>query len=195
MSPRTKSIKLLLASQSLRRKAILQFAGIAFKVVKPKGVQEVPGFGESAPAYTVRLALEKARLVARKHPGSWVLGADTIVVLDGKIIEKPENRIDAKRILMSLQGRNHEVMTAVALVGPDARKTVCHHEVTEVWFDPFSGDEIVTYLKSTEPYDKAGGYDVRGTAKKWVKSWKGDYFNILGLPLGWVQAQLRRIKS
>lgn len=183
---------LLLASQSPRRKAILRFAGVPFKVFKPKGVLEVPAPHESAMAYASRLALEKALAVAWRQPRSWVLGADTIVSLQGKIIEKPKDQADAKKILMRLRGRIHEVMTGVALVAPGNRKIFRHLEKTKVHFGVFQAGEIRDYLKTKEPYDKAGAYDIRGTAKKWIEGWDGDYFNILGLPAGWVLDKARR---
>lgn len=130
-----------------------------------------------------RLALKKARSVSKRFPGNFVLGADTVVASRGRIFGKPKDQAEAARMLMGLQGRSHEVWTGVALLGPDGKLAGIHAEKTRVTFKAFSPNSISAYLKSREPYDKAGAYNIQGTGRAWVESWEGDYFNIVGLPI------------
>ena len=136
--------------------------------------------------------MEKARHVLKKFPSCWVIGADTVVVLDGKIFGKPADEAEASRMLSSLRGGSHWVLTGVALVGRKGRFAKTRVEKTRVSFKAFPTRELGRYLKSREPFDKAGGYDIQGTARSWIKGWKGDYFNVMGLPVEWLAGQLNR---
>lgn len=179
-------LRLVLASKSPRRKEILRFAGIPFRVFEPRGVVEQPKPRESSSKMTVRLALEKARFVANQIPQSLVLGADTVVECRGKIFGKPRSRVQAREMLQCLEGRSHSVWTGIALIGENADITRCHVEKTEVFFRRLGSKERENYLDTAEPYDKAGAYAIQGTAHRWVEKWEGDYFNVMGLPLRWV---------
>lgn len=133
--------------------------------------------------------------MAKQKPGSWVLGADTVVVCRGEMMGKPHDASDAKKMLLKLQGRSHTVWTGVALVGPMGRKAYRHVEGTEVVFGKIPEQELRKYLGGREPYDKAGAYAIQGTARRWIRDWKGDYFNVMGLPLRWVARTLKRIST
>jgi septum formation protein len=178
---------IVLASQSPRRAEILRQAGIAFSV-RPASVDETPRDGERPLDYVARLAEEKAAAVPAA-PDEIVLGADTTVVIDGKILSKPADEADARRMLALLAGRRHEVMTGICLKRGEER--VSDTAVTEVWFGPMSEEEIAEYAASSEPLDKAGAYAIQGLASKYVDKIHGCYFNVVGLPIAMVFAHLR----
>ena len=176
---------LILASQSPRRKEILERAGIAFKV-QVAGIPEKPEPGESPEEYVRRLSREKCSAVA----GELVLGADTVVVVDGEILEKPGDAADAERMIRKLSGRAHTVLTGVCLRrGPELFADVCE---TSVHFSALTRGEIEAYVGSGEPMDKAGGYAIQGLASKFITRIEGDYFNVVGLPIAVVYALLKR---
>lgn len=194
MTPRA-PLRLILASQSPRRKTILQFAGIPFKVIQLSGVEERRRPGERPAPMAQRLALEKALAVAKKLPHSWVLGADTVVACQGEIFGKPKDRSHAEAMLWKLQGKAHTVWTGVALVGKGGRDIRRHVEKTRVYFKRLSVEDLRTYLNSKEPYDKAGAYAIQGKARAWIRKWEGDYFNVMGLPLRWVIQETNKVFS
>lgn len=181
---------LVLASASPRRRELLAQLGVAFDVV-PSAVPEVPEPDERPEAFAQRVAREKAAEVARRCPGRLVLGADTVVVVDGTILNKPKDRDDARRMLQMLSGRMHRVLTAVTLIGPTG---ACDALVvqSEVEFRPLSSRDIEAYLDSGEPFDKAGAYAVQGLAKKFIVQVRGSHSNVVGLPLDEVATLLRR---
>ena len=172
----------ILASGSPRRKRLLQDAGLAFDVVQaPPDVEEEIAQGLEAEAEAMRRALAKAGFVAGMNPGAFVLGADTVVVLDGEILGKPSDGEDASRMLGLLSGRTHEVITAFALLGPETR----HEEAvsTRVSFREIDGETIGRYVKSGEPMDKAGAYAIQGLGGSLVDRVEGSYTNVVGLPV------------
>ncbi|BDG61511.1 Maf family protein [Caldinitratiruptor microaerophilus] len=175
--------RLVLASASPRRVSLLEQVGLSFEVV-PSGVPEDPGDGTREPADLARaLALRKAEAVAAREPDALVLGADTIVVLDGAVLGKPRDEAEAVRMLERLQGRSHVVITGVALVAPGGRKRV-EHEETTVWMRPLTRAQVEWYVRSGEPLDKAGAYAVQGLGALLVERIFGCYYNVVGLPLG-----------
>jgi len=180
---------LILASASPRRQELLREAGIAFESC-PAHIVEERGAGEDPVAYTCRLAREKAEAVARRFPGRWVLGADTVVVVDGHVLEKPRDPDDAGRMLRLLSGRGHQVTTAVSLVGPDGRREA-RSSTTDVYFREITDKEILSYVRSGEPMDKAGAYAIQGGAGPWVQRIQGEYSTVVGLPLLLVTELLR----
>jgi septum formation protein len=184
------NVRLVLASASPRRRELLAQLGVPFDVVV-SDVPETPRPGECAEAFARRAARDKAAEVARCRPETLVLAADTVVVVDGVILGKPRDRADARRMLEALSGRSHEVLTAVALIGPghDARDLVVRSTVE---FRPLAAPEIERYLDSAEPYDKAGGYAIQGAAQRFVLSVCGSYTNVVGLPVDEVRELLRR---
>jgi septum formation protein len=172
--------KLLLASSSPRRSQILQMIGWPFEL-GPIEVDESLRDGESAREYVARLADAKARASAAVHAHRPVLAADTTVVVDEHILAKPIDVEDGKRMLRLLQGRWHQVLTAIALLSGTA--TEVDVEMTEVRFAPMSEAEINWYVSTGEPMDKAGAYAIQGKGSRFIEGIKGDYFNVMGLPV------------
>jgi septum formation protein len=191
---------IILASASPRRQELLRNAGIRF-TVKPADIDEAPLAGESPRDCAERLAREKALAIFRSEPESYVLGADTIVVVDEAMLGKPRDAEDAARMLRLLSGRTHAVITGVCLVGPVASgqwsvasKTENPRSVSEstlVTMCALSEDEIRDYVATGEPMDKAGAYAIQGIASRWIPRIEGDYSNVVGLPVARVYAMLR----
>jgi len=171
---------IVLASGSPRRRQLLEMLGIPFRVVAPE-VDETLGQAEQPEGYVTRLAREKARTVAAREPGAVVLAADTTVVLRGRVFEKPGTPVQAIEMLTRLQGRKHQVLTAVA-VACDGR--VEHAlDVTDVTFRGLSNQVIAEYVATGEPLDKAGAYAIQGKGAALVEGIHGDFFGVMGLPL------------
>jgi septum formation protein len=178
---------LILASQSPRRREILERAGIPF-TVRVADVDESLREGEGAQSYVRRLATRKA--VAVGQAGEVVLGADTTVVVDGEILAKPADAADAVRMLRRLAGRSHEVITGICLkVGG---QLYIDAESTLVRFVAMSEAEIAAYVATGEPMDKAGSYAIQGGASRYIDRIEGCYWNVVGLPVAKVYAHLRR---
>lgn len=173
-------MQIVLASASPRRQELLRQVGLSF-VVEPSNVNEDVAEPMSPAQLVEHLALTKAREVASRRPSAIVLGADTIVVVDGQVLGKPVDRADAIGMLERLADREHQVMTGVALV-QDGREIVSH-EVTAVRFGPLTREQIERYVDSGEPMDKAGAYGIQGRAAALIHSIAGDYFTVVGLPL------------
>ena len=183
---------LILASASPRRAELLRNAGISFTVV-PAHVPEEPSIGELPLAYAQRLARDKALAVLTRHPEETILGADTVVVVDAHLLEKPIDAADAARKLRLLSGRAHEVITGVCVANSSFQQTEA--EVTQVSFAPLSDDEIAFYVGTGEPMDKAGAYAIQGIASRWAKRIDGCYFNVVGLPVPRVYRLLRAAEA
>ncbi len=180
---------LVLASSSLRRQELLRNAGIPF-VVQVAAVPEVPRPGEAPLDYARRLARDKAVAVrARAGADDLVLGADTIVVVDDHLLEKPADEADAARMLRLLSGRTHRVTTGVCLLGEGFEDV--RAETTEVTFDRLTKEEIAFYAAHGEPMDKAGAYAIQGIASRWIRRLDGCYFNVMGLPVPLVYRMLK----
>ena len=180
---------LVLASASPRRQELLRNAGIPFEV-QPAHIAEDPLPGEAAEVYAERLAREKALAVAGQRPQDFVLGADTVVVVDGQILGKPSDAADAARMLRLLSGREHRVITGVCLVVSGQWSVAS--ETTSVTMSEISEKEITDYIASGEPMDKAGGYAIQGIASRWIPRIEGDYSNVVGLPVARVWGMLRQ---
>jgi len=183
---------IILASASPRRADLLRAIGVDFEVA-PSQVQERPHAGEAPADYITRLARAKVVSIARQRGQGLVIGADTIVVLDGKILGKPADEADAARMLRSLSGRWHAVMTGVALYNAATKQEVADYDKTLVRFGQMSEQEIEWYVKSGEPMDKAGAYGIQGLASLFVEEVAGNYFNVVGLPLPLVYRLARRL--
>ncbi|MBQ3403531.1 MAG: septum formation inhibitor Maf [Synergistaceae bacterium] len=172
--------RIVLASGSPRRKALLESIGLKFEVFRPD-VDEGYIPGESPEGYCTRLARTKALAGSRAYPDAVVIAADTIVVIDGQILGKPSGRDDAVRMLKMLEGREHEVITGLAVsYGGNVH---VHAEHTAVKFRPLTDGEIRAYVSTGECDDKAGAYAVQGMGSLIVERVRGDYFNVVGLPL------------
>jgi septum formation protein len=169
-------------------------------VVKPTDIPEVPRAAEAPRAFAERMAREKALTVFRQRPDDFVLGADTIVIVDAEILGKPRDAADAARMLRLLSGRRHQVTTGVCLVGPQPRTENrqleagfedVRSETTIVAVAALSDDDIRSYISTSEPMDKAGAYAIQGRASRWIPHIEGDYFNVVGLPVSLVYKMLR----
>jgi septum formation protein len=200
---------LVLASASPRRQELLRNAGISF-VVQPADIDETPRDGESPRDCAERLAREKALAVSRTRPADCVLGADTIVAVEGTILGKPRDTADAVRMLRMLSGRVHQVITGVCVVeavgrgqgsGASANPGSVHEEpsglstaseTTLVTMSELSDADIREYIATGEPMDKAGAYAIQGGAARWIPTIEGDYSNVVGLPMALVGRMLER---
>jgi septum formation protein len=173
---------IILASQSPRRRYLLERAGLKFKVV-PSAVDEASVVRPDPAEYVRALAVAKAGDIADRYPESWVIGADTVVVVAGRVLGKPASRAEAADMLRRLSGRTHQVLTgwcvcrrAGGLLHAD---TVC----TDVVFKELSADEIRWYIRTGEPFDKAGAYAIQGIGTFLVRRISGSYTNVVGLPV------------
>lgn len=180
---------LVLASQSPRRREILAAAGIPF-TVRASAVAEVIQPGELPLQYVSRLARAKAEAVEADRT-ELVLGADTVVTVEGYVLEKPADRDDARRMLELLSGRDHVVITGICL--RQGATFISDYEQTKVRFLTLSAEEIDAYIESGEPDDKAGAYAIQGLASKFVERIEGCYFNVVGLPVALVYRYLRQL--
>ena len=174
---------LVLASRSPRRRALLERLGLAFDV-RPSASGEAWPAGKAPGEAVALLALEKAEGVAEGAPEALTLGADTVVVLDGDVLGKPEDAAEARRMLRRLSDATHTVYTGLALVHPATGRRVTAHEATDVRFAPLSDDEIARYVATGAPLDKAGAYGIQDDhGALFVAAIAGDYYNVVGLPL------------
>jgi len=179
--PITKESPLILASESPRRRELLGQVGIHFRVF-PGNVDENSITG--SPSHVAQtLAEKKALSVSAGFPGQWILGADTIVVLDNHILGKPVDRADAASMLRLLSGKEHEVITGFSIINPSGKISFTDYECTLVSIKLLSGSEIDSYIASGEPFGKAGSYAIQGIGSFMVDGIKGDYSNVVGLPL------------
>lgn len=175
--------KIILASQSPRRIELLKQIMSDFEVI-PSDIEETFDPQRTPRENAIALAVEKAQWVARKYKDCFVIGADTIVVLDDKIIGKPTDKNDAHKILRQLSGREHQVITGVAIVNSIVAKEAV---VSTVNFKPLTDDEITGYISTGEPLDKAGAYAIQGQGAFMISSYQGSYSNIVGFPLDTVK--------
>jgi nucleoside triphosphate pyrophosphatase len=184
---------LVLASASPRRQELLRNAGISF-VVQATDIAEIPQAGEAPEDCAQRLAQEKALAVLRQRPDDLVLGADTIVIVDGEILGKPRDTEDAARMLRLLSGRDHLVTTGVCLVRKQSAEELVdtRSETTRVSMAMLSEEDIRVYVATGEPMDKAGAYAIQGMASRWIYEIEGDYFNVVGLPVSLVWQMLQK---
>jgi septum formation protein len=180
---------LVLASQSPRRELLLKMLGLRFDVI-PADVDETYRRGETAKAHAERLAREKARIVSARREDALVIGSDTVVVLERKVLGKPRDADEAIDTLMRLQGRTHRVETGIAIATPD-QLLLSGVETVRVHFRPFDRALAEAYVRTGEPMDKAGAYGIQGFGAAIVERIEGDYFAVMGLPIGRLLALLR----
>ena len=173
---------LVLASASPRRLDLLRQIGLEPDRIDPADIDEVPRPGELPPAHAIRLAEQKARAVMPRHPGAFVLAADTVVACGRRILPKPVDPATARSCLKLLSGRRHRVHSGIALAGPDERLTLRRVD-SQVAFKRLSEAEIAAYLCSGEWRGKAGGYAIQGRAAALIRWVSGSYSNVVGLPL------------
>ncbi|NBC01858.1 MAG: septum formation protein Maf [Bacteroidetes bacterium] len=185
------SVPLILASQSPRRRMLLEQFGLSF-AVEPSGVDETVGGKLSPEDLTKELAIRKGRSVARSHPKALVLSADTVVEHDEVVLNKPHDGAEATAMLSALSGQTHTVITGLALCHQASARTVVEAERTRVHFAPLTSAEIKRYVASGGPLDKAGGYGIQDAyGARFVQGIEGDYYNVVGLPLHRLYHMLR----
>lgn len=189
--------KIILASASPRRRKILEKAGVNFTVIPASGEEKI---STSCPEEAVQqLSSDKARSVAQSLDSSMhsvlVIGADTVVSFAGKILGKPRDEEDAVNTLESLQGNTHQVYTGVTVMERKDEIWMEHtfYEVTDVTFYPVSHEEILQYVKTKEPVDKAGSYAIQGLFGIYVKEIRGDYNNVVGLPVSRLFYEMKKL--
>ena len=181
---------IILASSSPRRKDLLRQIGVEFSI-DPADVDERVLPNEVPEGYAVRVALDKARLAASRAVAGIVIAADTIVVVDDEILGKPADAGDAERMLKMLSGKAHRVITGLAVMDAATGRTLTRTSITRVWFRRLMQQEIVSYIATGEPLDKAGAYGIQERGALLVDKIDGCYFNVVGLPLSLLGKLLR----
>ena len=173
---------LILASKSPRRRYLLEQAGLSFAVI-PSGIDEKSVPISQPETYVSVMAAAKANEVSEKYPEKWVIGADTIVLIDGTMLGKPGSKTEARRMLKQLSGQTHLVLTGYAICCKAKNRNFSETVITEVLFKNLTDEEIEWYIHTTEPFDKAGAYAIQGLGTFLVKSINGSYTNVVGLPV------------
>jgi septum formation protein len=185
-------MQIVLGSKSSRRKELLGLMGYAF-IVDGVDADEIITKYRSSIDYAKQVALRKGNLVSKKYPLDLVICADTIVVVDDKILNKPVNKEEARQMINLISNRSHYVLTGVYIKYLDYEKTFV--EKTKVEIDDINDDEIEKYINSPEPYDKAGGYAIQGIFAKHIKAINGDYYNVMGLPINKLYQEIKKIEN
>ncbi|HNY96528.1 MAG TPA: Maf family protein, partial [Smithellaceae bacterium] len=188
------SSPLILASASPRRKELLSAVGLTFKV-RPADVDETGLPDENPRAHVRRLSAEKAAVIARRYPKALVLGADTIVVIDGQILGKPRDQKQARAMMRQLSNRKHTVFTGFTIACKQTGAAKTGVVQSAVYFKEISPDEMDWYVNSREPYDKAGGYAAQGMGASFIQAIRGSYTNVIGLPLCEVMEALKSMDA
>jgi septum formation protein len=184
-------MKLILASGSPRRRELLDGLGLTFEI-KVSDLEEKRLEGEAAEHYVERLAVDKALAVSSSEPDAWILAADTVVFLEGEVLEKPQSETEARAMLSRLAGAEHVVFTGVALVNEATSWRDSSVTASRVRMASLSEDEIAWYVGTGEPMDKAGAYAIQGIGAMFIEGVSGNYSNIVGLPLSVVYAMLKK---
>lgn len=184
-------LPIVLASTSPRRKELLQLLEWPF-IVDSAHVDESFSLNTHPHDVVMELSKRKATAVASKYPQSIVIGSDTLVVLNNQILGKPRGREEAYQMIKSLSGKTHSVCTGVSLCFKESIETF--YSEANVQFYSLTEDEINTYINTNEPYDKAGAYAIQGLASKFIRSIKGDYYTIVGLPIAEIYQRLKNYK-
>jgi septum formation protein len=186
------SFPLILASASPRREELLRSVGLKFKII-PADVDETYFQGESPRTHVRRLSRDKAGVIANQYPKALVLGADTIVVIDGQILGKPKNKKQAREMLQRLSNRRHTVFTGFTIACVSAGTSRTKVVQSTVQFKKIDPAEMAWYINSDEPYDKAGGYAAQGKGASFIQAIRGSYTNVIGLPLCEVVEELKHL--
>lgn len=184
--------KIVLASASPRREELLRELGLEF-IVYPPSIEEINEENCSPKDIVLKNAIKKAEAVASNFSNAVIISADTIVVLEGKVIGKPKDRDDAIRILEKLKGKKHFVFTAVVVWETPENRYFCKVAKSMVKMREYTREEIEKYVDTGEPLDKAGAYGIQGKGALFVEKIEGDYYNIVGLPIGYLYLLLKRV--
>ena len=181
---------IILASASPRRKELLEQIGLKFEV-EPSNYDEDLNSGLEPHQLAMSLSLKKAELVARNHRSALVIAADTFVVFEGKILGKPQTETGARKMLETISGKQHSVITGFTIIDTETNKVLSRSVATKVYIRELTSNEIDAYVKSKEPLDKAGAYAIQGLGSVIVEKIEGDYFNVVGLPLNALSESLK----
>ena len=181
-------MNIILASQSPRRRELLEKCGVSF-TCDPADIDETMDLSNHLNTEIQNLAYRKAEEVLKRHPEALVIGSDTIVVLNGEVLGKPKDEADATRMLKELQGNTHEVVTGLCFLSQKRKYTDV--SISKVTFAPMSDEEIGEYISTGECMDKAGAYGIQGFGGKYIQKIEGDYYTIMGLPLNLVYEELK----
>ncbi|MBQ9047232.1 MAG: septum formation inhibitor Maf [Solobacterium sp.] len=182
--------QIVLASKSPRRKELLEKCGVPF-IIDVADIDETINENNPLADEIRELACRKAEAVLQRHGDAVVIGSDTIVTADGEVLGKPKDEEDAVRMLRKLSGRTHQVITGLAVVS--AKRVWKAVSISDVEFQPLSEEEIIRYVRTGEPMDKAGAYAIQGIASRYVKEIRGDYYAIMGLPVSVLYEELKNI--
>ena len=178
----SKPASIILASASPRRKNLLNQIGIEFSI-RPSNINEDLKLALPPEAFTEHWAREKALNVSKNHPGSLIIGADTVVVLDGQILGKPKDENDSKEMLLKLSGKTHEVITGVSFIHIDSKIDITFNERTYVSIKALTVSDILQYIRIYKPHDKAGSYGIQDGFSVHIDKINGCYYNVMGLPV------------
>lgn len=174
--------RIILASSSPRRIEMMKNNGYKPEII-PAHVDETIHINMSCEAAAMAIAYKKAAHIAEHiNDDAIIIAADTIVVYDGEIMGKPTSQEDAYRMLSKLKNNHHNVMTGVAIIDTVEKHKICFCDTTSVYFKDYSDDDLIAYIKTSEPYDKAGGYAIQGTFSQYIDHFEGDYDNVVGFP-------------
>lgn len=184
-------MNIILASASPRRKEILENASVKFEVMA-SSIEELTLDGESPCQMVMRLAFEKGMDIASRQKNDLIISADTIVVIDNTVLGKPENEIEPRKMITSLSGRTHQVITGISLINLDNNKKIIDYVISNVKFKNLSEEDINDYIRTKESLDKAGAYGIQGYGALLVDEIQGDYFNIVGLPISRLSDLLKK---
>lgn len=184
-------MNIILASASPRRKEILENANVKFKIMS-SDIEELTLDGESPCQMVMRLAFEKGIDIANKQKSDLVISADTIVVLDNKVLGKPKDEKEARYMIESLSGKTHQVITGISLINLENNKKIIDYVISNVKFKNLSEEDINDYISTNESLDKAGAYGIQGYGALLVDEIQGDYFNIVGLPISRLSDLLKK---
>lgn len=184
-------MNIILASASPRRKEILENTNVKFKIMSSM-IEELTLDNESTCQMVMRLAFEKGMDVASRQKSDLIISADTIVVLDDIILGKPKDEIQARKMIKSLSGRSHQVITGISLINLDNNKKIIDYVSSNVKFKSLSEQDINDYIATKESLDKAGAYGIQGYGALLVDEIQGDYFNIVGLPISRLSDLLKK---
>ncbi len=181
---------IILASASPRRKELLEKIGLKFEVEPSDYAEDM--YSELEPhELAQKVSLKKAKVVANKHKNAIVIAADTFIVLEGKIVGKPQTEVEAKKMLRAISGKSHSVITGFTIIDTDKNKSLSRAVETKVYIRRLTMAEIDAYVESKEPLDKAGAYAIQGLGSVIVEKIEGDYFNVMGLPLSALTESLK----
>lgn len=183
--------KIILASGSPRRKQLMEMVGLEFEVIVADIVEMIDHNNDLVKEIE-KLSYQKADAVFKNHPDNIVIGSDTIVKIDNKVLGKPKTLLEAKQMLETLSNRTHEVVTAVTILSKDKKETFS--SITEVTFYELTEEEIDNYVNIVKPLDKAGAYAIQDKGSEFVKSINGDYYTVVGLPIAELYHRLKQYK-